>query len=364
MLIVKTLTHNYLTPYFAFNYSKDAIHSASHLAFNHPMPDNEVHTNNATKLSIANSHTIDFDHCIGGYATLVTACIGLVLNASGICVLLRRKGTKNLFTILLIVNLTFDLFYLVFQAIRSLETHFVSFTAHPSAVYCILIISGERFTCIGSVLTLVALEHSRYQAVTKPYKARRLELYWNKRRNQLFIYLLPILFLAICFTLPVVLEIDTEMSSSPENKIFRFGPSEIRLSTYYSTFFIGGFHLILLGIYPFSSLLYFNYYIFKSLKQRFLFIGSDHQANNLQRNYGANRKAFKALFIVTFTFLILHSLRLVTVLGKLIVLSEKNKISDHDQKHDHGNPKWLEVIDSLGNICMVINASVHYLIYI
>ena len=239
--------HNCLIFNFGFHYSKDTLHSASHLAFDHLMPGHEVNINNTSQLGITNSHTIDFDHCIGGYATLVTACIGLVLNASGICVLLRRKGTKNLFSILLIVNLTFDLLYLVFQAIRSLETHFVSFTVHPSPVYCILIISGERFTCIGSVLTLVALEHSRYQAVTKPYKARRLELYWNKRRNQLLIYLLPIIFLATCFTLPVVFEIDTEMSSSPENKIFRFGPSEIRLSPYYSTFFIGGFHLILLG---------------------------------------------------------------------------------------------------------------------
>ena len=350
---------------FRFLYSKDALHSASQLAFDHLMPGHEVHTKNTSQLGITNIHTIDFDHCIGGYATLITACIGLALNASGICLLFHRKGAKNLFTILLIVNLTFDLLYLLFQTIRSLETHFVSFTVHPSAFYCILMISGERFTCIGSVLTLVALEHSRYQAVTKPYKARRLELFWNKRRNQLLRYLLPILFLATCFALPVVFEIDFhQISKSPENKTFQFGFSEIRLSPYYSTFFIGGFNLILLGIYPLSSLLYFNYYIFNSLKQRFIFIGSDHQVNNLKRNHGANRKAFKALFVVTSTFLILHSLRLVTIVGKLTVLSGKDKISDHNQKHNHGIPKWLEIIDSLGNICMVINASVHYLIYI
>ena len=63
------------------------------------------------------------------------------------------------------------------------------------------------------------------------------------------------------------------------------------------------------------------------------------------------------------SFLLLHSFRIVTNIGEVILLFEKNKISVYDLQHDRGIPEWLEITAVLGNICMVINASVNYLIY-
>ena len=177
-----------------------------------------------------------------------------------------------MFNILLIVNLVFDTMYLAFQTARSLNTHFISFTTSPSATYYILANSSERFTYIASVLSLVALAHSRYQVVTDPYKGRRIKLFWSVRRRQLMTYLLPTIFIATSFTIPVIFEIDTAILTSSEEKTVHIIPSEIRSSPYYSICVIGLLNIVVLGIFPFFSLLYFTFYIKKSLNQRFSFV--------------------------------------------------------------------------------------------
>ena len=64
------------------------------------------------------------------------------------------------------------------------------------------------------------------------------------------------------------------------------------------------------------------------------------------------------------TFLLLHALRFVTNVGEFIVLLGKNKTSDTILQFGGGIPRWLEIVMILGNICMVINASINYLIYL
>ena len=124
-----------------------------------------------------------FNLCIGGYATLIVACLGLVFNASGIYHLSRREGYKNILNILRIINLIFASAFLGLQINRSLETHFLSFSNPPSATYYILTNSGDRFTYIASELTLVALSHSTFNAITRPFPGRQITLYWSMRKK-------------------------------------------------------------------------------------------------------------------------------------------------------------------------------------
>ena len=323
---------------------------------------------------------------VAGFATVVIACIGLLLNTSGIYFLFRKKGHKNMFNILLIVNLVFDTMYLAFQTTRSLNTHFISFTTSPSATYYILANSSERFSYIASVLSLVALAHSRYQVVTDPYKGRRIKLFWSVRRWQLMTYLLPTIFIATSFTIPVIFEIDTAILISSEEETVHIIPSEIRSSPYYLIFVIGLLNVVVLGIFPFFSLLYYTFYIKKSLNQRFSFIqshplkntregktfhydnavASENSEHDLKRRYSNtnNDKASKTLFLMIFTFVLLHSLRLVANVGELIVVIWKNKISNNDLQQGQSIPEWLQVVATLGNMFMTLNASVNYLIYL
>ena len=366
---------------------------------------------------------------IGGYAVLIIACMGLFLNTAGIYLLLRKEGYKNILNVLRIINLIFDTAYLAFQTIRSVHTHFTSFSTPLSATYYILTNSGERFSYIASVLTFVALAHSQYLVVTNPFQGRRITLFWTIRRRQLLNYLLPTALIAICFTIPIIFEIDTEIVPSSEGKVLQVIPSDLRLNPYYSVFLICVLNLILLGLVPFSSLLYcayhilnylnrrssfiiskdqihhdkhkkaliimtftfvltmfvisgfnflmlillpfsillyFTYHTVTSLNYRFFSIGDESKIDSLTINgRQSNRhKALKTVFVQIVVFILLHLLRFFTSIGDFIVLWRKNNISNYDLQHDRGIPTWLEIVTILSNLCMVINASVNYLIYI
>ena len=317
----------------------------------------DVHLVNATQESNQDNFISYFNLCIAGYTTLVTASIGFVSNLVGIYLMSRRQGHKNIFNTMFIINLIFDTTYLAFQTTRSVHTHFISFASPLSSTYYILTNSGERFTYITSVLMLVALTHSRYQAATSPHDYRDITLFWSKRRNQLLKYLLPTFLVATCFTIPIIWEIDNEIVFSSEDITVQVIPSEMRLNKYYHMFLIGILNLVLLGVYPFISFLYYGYHILNTLNQQTTFTESSPQ----QRR--RSNKASKTLFTMIFTFIILHSLRIASNIGELIILFGKNKTSVHDLQHQGGIPNWLEIIATLSEICMVVNASVSYVIY-
>ena len=317
----------------------------------------DVHIVNSTHESNQDTFISNFNLYIAGYTTLVTASIGFVLNLVGIYLMSRRQGHKNIFNIMFIINLISDTTYLAFQIMRSVHTHFISFTSPLSSMYYILTNSGERFTYITSVLMLVALTHSRYQAATSPHDYRDITLFWSKRRNQLLKYLLPTFLVATSFTIPIIWEIDNEIVFSSEDVTVQVIPSKMRLNTYYHMFLIGILNLVLLGMYPFISFLYYGYHILNTLNQQMTFTESPPQ----QRR--RSNKASKTLFAMIFTFITLHSLRIATNIGEIIILFAKNKTSDHNLQHERGIPNWLEIIATLGEICMVVNASVNYVIY-
>ena len=208
----------------------------------------DVHIVNSTQESNQDSFISYLKFYIAGYTTLVTASIGFILNLLGIYLMSRRQGHKNIFNIMFIINLISDTAYLAFQIIRSVHTHFISFTSPLSSTYYILTNSGERFTYITSVLMLVALTHSRYQAATSPHDYRDITLFWSKRRNQLLKYLLPIFLVATSFTIPIIWEIENEIVFSSEDITVQVIPSKMRLNTYYHMFLIGILNLVLLGL--------------------------------------------------------------------------------------------------------------------
>ena len=330
-----------------FNETKEISASLDNILQNRFDISKDTHTVNKSYESDLENTVINLNLYIGGYCTLITTVVGFVLNMVGIYLLSRRQGLKNIFNIMLIINLIFDTIYLVFQASRSVKTHFNSSSCPTTATYHILTNSGERFTYISSVLMLVALTHSRYQAATSPYEYRQIKRRWSKRRTQLLKYILPTIFVAIFFTIPVIFEIDTEEVFSVEGQKFEVIPSKLRLNLYYSIFLKGGLNLGLLGLVPCLSFLYFTYHIVQSLNQRSL----------------NNHKASKTLIFMIVSFVLLHSLRMATNIGEIILLFNKNKISGYNLQHDRAIPEWLEITAILGNICMVINASINYLIY-
>ena len=259
-----------------------------------------------------------FNLCIGGYATLIVACLGLVFNASGIYHLSRREGYKNILNILRIINLILATAFLGLQINRSLETHFLAFSNPPSATYYILTNSGDRFTYITSELTLIALSHSTYNAIARPFQGRQITLYWSMRKKELVRYMFPIICLSICFTIPIIFEVDTNTIFSCQGETSYVIPSEIRLNIYYSIFLIGVLKLGLLGVFPFFTLFYFAYRIRESFDRRLISNEDNYHVHSLQKMHRNNAIKTKISFCIVFTFMLI--IFLICGLNMLIII--------------------------------------------
>ena len=131
-------------------------------------------------------------------------------------------------------------------------------------------------------------------------------------------------------------------------------------------FVISGFNFLMLILLPFAILLYFTFHTVTSLNHRYFSTGIELKIESLTINgrQSNRQKALKTVFIQIVAFIILHFLRFLTSIGDFIILWNKNNVSNYDLQHDRGIPTWLEIVTILSNLCMVINASVNFLIYL
>ena len=142
------------------------------------------------------------------------------------------------------------------------------------------------------------------------------------------------------------------------------------------TFHFCGLNILIISMPFLWVLLYFTVHTKNFLNQRFIYTLSKAKVDTLNVKGGEvnTTKVSKTILFTIISFLLLNSLRLVTHVGELMVLLRKNKTSDHELPHDVGMviysdgiltiPKWLSIVVTLSDICMVIDASTNYLIHL
>ena len=155
------------------------------LVIHHVMSTKEQQTSSNAKFTLIDNRAFPtLDLVVDGYTILISATIGIILNITGICVLLRKSGLTTLFNLLLSSIVAFDSIYLVFKIFASLQDYILPFSTNYLGWHYLVRKSGERFTFISSVLLLIALGHSRYDAVRNPFKQRILTLSSKKCPNR------------------------------------------------------------------------------------------------------------------------------------------------------------------------------------
>ena len=320
----------------------------------------ELHQkNHSSAIDVEDNSLPTFDLLIDGYAILIVALIGIILNALGIRLLSTKSKRKKMFNMLLSTLLVFDTFFLTFKILTSLQKHFISVSANYLRMCYVFTNSGVRFSLISSILMVVALGHSRYHAVNKPFRQRILLLSWKKRRIEFLRYVIPTLILAIILTLPIIWEINNG-STDIEDMSVQVMPSKLRLNPYYSIFCNGMLFLGLLWLFPVACLIYFTYKILKTTNKNN--ITRTNQPRNEERRRNQEDKVSKTLVAIIVIFLTLHSLRIVTYIGELFILLKPYK-DDSILQLGYGVPKWLHVVAPISDLCIVLNASVNILIY-
>ena len=292
------------------------------------------------------------------YGTLILAAIGIFVNIIGCYQLLRRSERKKMISLMLVSILSFDILYLAFKLVRSVE-YFIPGPNEYLSLYYTLADAGARFSLTGSILMMVAIGRVRYQAVRKPIHQRILLSSNNKRLQELLKYLLPSLVMSLAFTFPIYFEMDDEPIQLGGDDA-QSSSSKARLSPLYSFFVLGIWNFVLLGVLPFICLIYFSCKMIVHTRKRQL--PNREDANAIGVTNKTNEKVTMSLVAIIIVFIILHSPRIVSSVAEFYFLTMPNK-DEIALELGHGIPMWLKVLGPINELCTVLNACLNIIIY-
>ena len=262
-----------------------------------------------------------------------------------------------MFNLMLYAILISDIAYLTFNHMRSLQLYFAVPDEYLSMYYTIAS-SGARFSLTSSILMMVVLGRVRIKAIRNPLRQRILFYSRTNRMKELLRYLIPTLILSLAFTLPVNFELSA--STQLEGNIVQPNPSKARLDPVYAFLVLGLLNLGLLGVLPFACLIYFPYKIVIYTNQR---QQQNRQMPQVMRMMNeTSEKVSKSFIMMLIIFVILHSLRIVTSVGELYILTQPNR-HEFVLELGYGVPMWLQAVVLIGELCTVMNACLNIIIY-
>ena len=250
-----------------------------------------------------------------------------------------------------------DMAYLTFNHMRSLQLYF-PVPDEYLPMYFTIASSGARFSLTSSILMMVALGCVRIKTIRNPLRQRILLYSRTNRIKECLRYLIPTLILSLAFTLPVNFELSA--STQLEGTIVQLNPSKTRLDPVYAFFVLGLLNLGLLGVLPFACLIYFPYKIMIYTNQRQQQNREMPQVMRMMNEI--SEKVSKSFIMMIIIFVILHSLRIVTSVGELYVLTRPNR-HEFILELGYGVPMWLQAVVLIGELCTVMNACLNIIIY-
>lgn len=302
-----------------------------------------------------------FVFAIDKYATSVLSVIGIIINVIGCVQLMAKSEREKMFNWMLSVTLVFDIFYLAFKLMRSLEELCITVPNVHLKMYYTISNFGVRFSLPSTILMMVAMGNARYQAIQYPMRQRHLSFSSKKRLKELVKYLIPILLLSLIFAYPVLWEIEALPIERKGDQVVLI-PSKILLNPCYSFFSVVILNLGILGVLPFGFLIYFSYKIMVCVNERQRVQG--RQPSYVMRLDDENSaKISKTLVVVIIVFLLLNSMRLLATGGEFLFLFLWPNKDDQALEFGYEVPIWLQVIAPISELCTVLSATINIIIY-
>ena len=270
-----------------------------------------------------------------------------------------------MFSLLLSALYMFDTFFLCFNLIKSIESHYDVIPAEYLSSYSILVYPGTRFSLMASIFMTVALSHSRLRAVRRPIQTRNLLKSKMNRIQYLLQYIIPILILSTVLTIPCFWEYEIKHDVNVTKGAILV-PSSFRQNPYYSAFYIGVLDLGFLGMAPFVSLVYTTIRISKGINQNSIRTTVLKLTESKRREIKIfNRKRNRTLTVnvIGVLFLIFHSLRLGLTIVEFVL--QKYASNKYTGIYELGCnvPIWLHLLTSTSELLLVLNSSVNTIIY-
>ena len=312
---------------------------------------------------------------LGGIGSMCIASSGILLNTIAIYILCNERMRSSFFNRLLVCLAIVDSLFLANAMFYSLAMNLIEF---PSSDHLFIFVNfvypARNILMCSSIYLTVGLACERYTSATNPYLQRTRQN--TNTCYRLLLYIIPVFTFAIMYNIPKFLDLNLkeDTSNCSMNSVnetmksncsteFTIVPTEIRNHYDYILWYINISNLVVTGAIPCVLLTYFNYNIYKSLKQRHIrratMVNRTRCVKDNSRRDGL-RQTF-VLFAIIALFVVCHSLR---------VILNVEEIVNHEQKYEQGNQDcpgsvrfWEMIAMPISAVLVQINSGTNFFIY-
>ena len=276
---------------------------------------------------------------ISGVALVLVGFLGLIGNSLSIIVLSQKKFRKNVFYNLLIELACFDtlfiLSYGIYAGYQSMACQ-DSYNSNVSHITYQLMNIGLS----GSIYSTVVVSIERYIGICHPRV---------KYERSTWIYAITVVAISVGYNLPRLFEYQYKIENG---RLISSKPSWAE-SESYVTYYIDLCEILIENVVPITLLSFTNGAIIRSMYK-----SSQMKINNEKNETQKNRAtASKTLFLVVTVFMISH---IPGFVNKFLYHLGCRGCSDEEEMEYRSS--W-NLIHPIGNLLLMINSSVNFLIY-
>ena len=303
---------------------------------------------------------------VEGYCLLFFAFLGVIGNVSGIFYILKKKRRSQFFNMMLLPLLVFDALYTATEFVMSFEEHILPFPLNFMWIYRYLLYPLRRVSLGASIFMTIALAHERLCSVNRPILQRNSFLSSKRRQHRRLAYVIPVVTASLfanifAFWEVEIVEIECNRKRVLGNASGCFTPSSLRTNDYFSWYYVGLLRLLVFGIYPFTSLFYFNYKISRSIKiNSFRGTGGNiNQKEILRRRTIVEKRTTKVLVAIIISFLVSHLPRVILNAMDFYIIKQ---IVSGDTPSEDPLPVYvivMIVMSSITRLLLVLNMSLN-----
>ena len=299
---------------------------------------------------------------VEGYCLLFFAFLGVIGNVSGIFYILNKKRRSQFFNMMLLPLLVFDALYTLTEFIMSFEEHILPFPVSFMWIYEYLLYPLRRVSLGASIFMTIALAHERLCSVNRPILQRNSFLSSKRRQHRRLAYVIPVVTASLVANIFAFWEVDIEIGCNRKRVLGNASgcitASPLRTNDHFSWYYVGLLRLLVFGIYPFTSLFYFNYKISKSIKvNRFKGTGANvNQKEILRRRTVVEKRTTKVLVAIIMSFLVSHLPRVILNAMDFYII--KQTVSKDPSSEDL-LPVYVIVMSSITRLLLVLNMSLN-----
>ena len=260
-----------------------------------------------------------------------------------------------------------------------------------TVLYPYFILPFNHIAMTASIFMTIAIAYERYQATRNPIEQNQSLQHPTSDLRRLLTYFFPILIISILFNIPKFLELKVIYAPSEVHNYITSNEGQTAITTnfienlqlstnmfpiwknqtlvpeiYISDLLIMNQHylvyyywscVVILGVLPFSCLIFLNIRICKSIRQQNYEIrdalGEDFSLSNHIRRRDDENSMTKVLIAIVIVFLICHGLR--TFVQIFLGACELNT--------QCGGIEWHPIILSFSNFFIILNSSINIVIY-